>query len=121
MHSTAQAERHVQLAVPRAVTQNPARPECEENVRLEETYVGRAGERENVGERKKDVPSCTPQNFRSLTSLSQAVLARLRRRREASSSRYISAYTEILWQRGRSRAVRAFAELYSRSQEWCFL
>lgn len=86
MHSTAQAERHVQLGVPRAVTQNPTCPKCGENVRLEETHVcykqGQKRGESEVGQWKMAVPSLPVQNFRPLTSLSQVVLTRLWRRKK---------------------------------------
>lgn len=127
MHSTAQVERRVQCGVPRgsdpksytSKMQKKEKKKWDWRRHTSATNKGksRAGERGKLGEWKTDVPSCTPQNFRSLTSLSQAVLARLRRRREASSAHCISAYSEILWQRGRGRAVHTFAELFCRSQE----
>lgn len=56
--------------------------EIREDIRLPQTRA-KIGQ-EKVG--KIDVPSCTLQNFRSLTTMSQAVLDRLCRRREPLSS-----------------------------------
>lgn len=101
--------------------QNRTYTNCKEHVRLGESATRKgkraSGERRKVKEWELDIPSCTLQSFRSAVSLSQDILARLRRRKEASSARYISACTEILWKRGRSRGVHAFAGLFYRSQE----
>lgn len=99
---TAQLKLRDVFNLPQAVTQNPylqnAKKMWDWTRHTSGTNKGksRARERKKVAEWKTDVPPCTLQDFRLLTSLSRAVLARLCRRRDASSDHYISAYIEFL-------------------------